>query len=52
MTKRLLTIARRQSLHPEPIDLSRWVGEGAGELLARTLRGDIAIRTEAYTDKH
>ena len=41
LTKRLLTIARRQALRPEAIDLSIWLGEGAGELLSRTLRGDI-----------
>ncbi len=44
LTKRLLTVARRQSLRPEPIDLGAWLDEGAGELLTRTLRGDI--RTE------
>ena len=44
LTKRLLTVARRQSLRPEPIDLGAWLGDGAGELLMRTLRGDI--RTE------
>ena len=41
LTKRLLTVARRQSLHPEAIDLASWMTEGAGDLLARTLRGDI-----------
>ncbi|GAC1489140.1 MAG: hypothetical protein NVS2B11_14580 [Acetobacteraceae bacterium] len=41
LTKRLLTIARRQALRPEPIDLGLWIRDGAGELLARTLRGDI-----------
>ncbi len=44
LTKRLLTVARRQSLRPEAIDLSAWLADGAGELLIRTLRGDI--RTE------
>ena len=44
LTKRLLTVARRQSLRPEPINLGAWLGDGAGELLTRTLRGDI--RTE------
>ena len=44
LTKRLLTVARRQSLQPEPIDLEAWMTDGAGDLLARTLRGDI--RTE------
>ena len=46
LTKRLLTVARRQSLRPQPTDLARWFGEGAGELLRRTLRGDI--RTELH----
>ena len=41
LTKRLLTIARRQALRPEAIDLGTWLGDGAGELLSRTLRGDI-----------
>jgi len=44
LTKRLLTVARRQSLRPESIDLGVWLDDGAGELLIRTLRGDI--RTE------
>ena len=44
LTKRLLTVARRQSLRPEAIDLGAWLADGAGELLIRTLRGDI--RTE------
>ena len=43
LTKRLLTVARRQSLQPEPIDLPSWLRDGAGELLARALRGDIAV---------
>jgi len=41
LTKRLLTVARRQSLRPEAIDLGVWLGGGAAELLSRTLRGDI-----------
>ncbi len=44
LTKRLLTVARRQSLRPEAIDLGAWLADGGGELLIRTLRGDI--RTE------
>ncbi len=44
LTKRLLTVARRQSLRPEAIGLGAWFDDGAGELLTRTLRGDI--RTE------
>lgn len=46
LTKRLLTIARRQSLHPEPIDLGAWLGDGAVELLTRTLRGDIRVEVQ------
>jgi PAS domain S-box-containing protein len=46
LTKRLLTIARRQSLNPEPIDLGAWLGDGAAELLARTLRGDIRVEVQ------
>ena len=43
LTKRLLTVARRQSLRPVPIDLASWLDDGAGELLSRALRGDIAL---------
>ena len=46
LTKRLLTVARRQSLCPEPIALHAWLNDGAGELLSRALRGDI--RTELH----
>ncbi len=46
LTKRLLTIARRQSLNPEPLDLGAWVADGAADLLARTLRGDIRINVQ------
>ncbi len=49
LTKRLLTIARRQSLRPEPIHLATWLADGAGDLVARTLRGDI--RTETLVPK-
>ena len=41
LTKRLLTVARRQSLQPQTIDLGAWFDDGAGELLSRALRGDI-----------
>jgi PAS domain S-box-containing protein len=46
LTKRLLTIARKQSLNPAPLDLGGWLRAGAVELLARTLRGDIVVRVE------
>ena len=41
LTKRLLTVARRQSLQPAAVDLGAWLNDGAGELLSRALRGDI-----------
>ncbi len=41
LTKRLLTVARRQSLRPERVDLDAWLQEGAGALLRQALRGDI-----------
>ncbi len=44
LTKRLLTVARRQSLRPERIELETWMRDGAGALLRQALRGDI--RTE------
>ena len=41
LTKRLLTVARRQSLRPERIELDTWLQDGAGALLRQALRGDI-----------
>ncbi len=41
LTKRLLTVARRQSLRPERIELDAWMRDGAGALLRQALRGDI-----------
>ena len=41
LTKRLLTVARRQSLRPERIELDAWMQDGAGALLRQALRGDI-----------
>ncbi|WP_376959802.1 response regulator [Azospirillum sp. A26] len=46
MTRRLLTFARRQQLHPEPVDLGDLVA-GMGELMERTLGGGVAIAIEA-----
>ncbi|BAI75441.1 two-component hybrid sensor and regulator (plasmid) [Azospirillum sp. B510] len=46
MTRRLLTFARRQQLHPEPVDLGALV-TGMGELMERTLGGGVAIAIEA-----
>ncbi|TDH62710.1 response regulator [Dankookia rubra] len=49
LTRRLLSFARRQALRPEPLDLRAWLEE-MRELLARALRGDIAIEVEAAPD--
>ena len=49
LTKRLLTVARRQSLQPQPIDLAAWFADGTTELLTRALRGDI--RTEVLVPR-
>jgi len=46
MTRRLLTFARRQQLHPEPVDLDALAG-GMAELMERTLGRDIEIVIEA-----
>ena len=46
MTRRLLTFARRQQLHPEPVDLGALVA-GMGELMERTLGGGVGIAIEA-----
>ncbi len=43
LTKRLLTVARRQSLRPERIDVAAWMEGGARELLRQALRGDIRL---------
>src|SRR3954468_16273772 len=49
LTRRLLSFARRQALRPEPLDLRAWL-EDMRELLARALRGDIAIEIIAPPD--
>ncbi len=43
LIKRLLTIARRQALHPQAMDLGAWLRAGVSDLLQRTLRGDIVV---------
>ncbi len=43
LIKRLLTIARRQALHPQAMDLGAWLQAGVSDLLSRTLRGDIVV---------
>ena len=49
LTHQLLAFARRQDLKPQPIDLKRFFGEMA-ELLDRSLRGDVHVRTELADD--
>lgn len=49
LTRRLLSFARRQALRPEPLDLLAWLDD-MRELLARALRGDIAIEIKAPAD--
>lgn len=46
LTRRLLSFARRQQLHPEPVDLNELVA-GMGELMSRTLGGGIELVVEA-----
>jgi PAS domain S-box-containing protein len=50
LTKRLLTLARRESLHTEAVELSKWLDDGARDLLARTLRGDVAVESFVAPD--
>jgi signal transduction histidine kinase/ActR/RegA family two-component response regulator len=45
LTHQLLSFSRRQELRPEPIDVRRKI-EGMRELLQRSLRGDIQVRTD------
>ncbi|MDO9710689.1 ATP-binding protein [Paracraurococcus lichenis] len=49
LTRRLLSFARRQALRPEPLDVQAWL-QDMRELLARALRGDIAIEIEVPED--
>lgn len=49
LTRQLLAFSRRQALNPEPIDVARQV-EAMRELLDRSLRGDIHVRTEFAGD--
>jgi CheY-like chemotaxis protein len=41
----LLAFSRRQPLRPEPVDLQSLIG-GMHELLGRSLRGDITVKTQ------
>ncbi len=45
MTRRLLSFARRQQLHPEPVDLGE-LAAGMGDMMGRTLGPDIAVEIE------
>ncbi len=45
LTRRLLAFAQRRKLQPSVVDVARLIGDTA-EMLKRSLRGDIEIRTE------
>ena len=49
LTKQLLAFSRRQSLHPEPVDLRERIG-GMRELLDRSLRGDVHVALDFAAD--
>ncbi|WP_207458228.1 response regulator [Azospirillum sp. SYSU D00513] len=49
LTRRLLTFARRQNLHPEPVNLNALV-LGMGELFERTLGGNVEVRTDCAAE--
>ena len=49
LSRQLLAFSRRQALKPEPVDLRRQI-HGMRELLDRTLRVDVAIKTELAAD--
>jgi PAS domain S-box-containing protein len=49
LSRQLLAFARRQPLKPEPIDLRRQLA-GMRDLLDRTLRGDVLVKTDLATD--
>jgi PAS domain S-box-containing protein len=49
LTRQLLAFARRQPLKAEPVDLPRQIS-GMRELLDRTLRGDVHVKTEFDAD--
>lgn len=44
LSRQLLAFSRRQSLHPEPIDLERQINN-MREMLERSLRGDVLVTT-------
>jgi PAS domain S-box-containing protein len=45
LSRQLLSFARRQPLKPEPVDLRRQI-DGMRDLLDRTLRGDVIVKTD------
>jgi PAS domain S-box-containing protein len=49
LSRQLLAFARRQPLKPEPIDLRRHI-DGMRDMLDRTLRGDVLVRTDFADD--
>jgi PAS domain S-box-containing protein len=49
LSRKLLAFSRRQPLNPEPVDLHRQI-DGMREILDRTLRGDIEVKTELADD--
>jgi PAS domain S-box-containing protein len=49
LSRKLLAFSRRQPLNPEPVDLHRQI-DGMRELLNRTLRGDVEVKTELAGD--
>ncbi len=49
LSRQLLAFARRQPLKPEPVDLRRQI-DGMRDLLDRTLRGDVLVKTELAAD--
>jgi PAS domain S-box-containing protein len=49
LTKQLLAFARRQTLKPQVIDLHEHL-DVVADMMSRSLRGDIAIRTEIAPD--
>jgi PAS domain S-box-containing protein len=49
LIRQLLAFARRQTLNAEPIDLHRLL-DGMRELLDRTLRGDVQVKTKLADD--
>jgi CheY-like chemotaxis protein len=49
LSRQLLAFARRQPLNAEPIDLRQLI-DGMRELLDRTLRGDVQVKTRLAAD--